>query len=253
MAAVPSTLMLAGATQVIVAAAFFMVGNRLRRRPVAAESRAAALGFVGWWWGLAIYLAVQGILVLAAAAGAMPLWAHLANRLLSGPLLCAAVAGLAFHILFILTGRRWLAWPLAIYYGAAAVAYDALTILAKPTAVVAGEWQVDLVPRASSNQQLWDLVLASIGLPIILCSIAFILLATRVESREQRTRAVLVGSSMLIWVGSGLLAQLAGSNAIKFVTLVLFGLAAALLVFIAYYPPRPMRRWIAAGRHANSG
>lgn len=241
-----TTLALAGVTQLIVGGAFALVGNRLRKRPVAEAARGPTLAFAFWWLGLAVYLVLQGALDVAAVAGWAPLEAHLGIRLFSGPLLCAAVAGLAYHILFILTGRRALAWPVGVYYAVAAVAYDALILVGHPAGVLAADWQVDLVPAPATTDPRWGAVLASIGLPVILCSIAFLVLARRVVSREQRMRANLVGSSMLLWVGSGLLAQLAGTNAEKFVTLVVFGLAAAILVFIAYYPPGPVRRWIAA-------
>src|SRR6185436_1572132 len=102
-------------------------------------------------------------------------------------------------------------------------------LAAHPTGVVAGDWQVDLSPTGPIGLP-WTLVLASIGIPVILCSIAFLVLAPRLPKREQRYRATLVGSSILVWVGSGLFAQVAGGAVAKFVTLVLFGLAAAVLV-----------------------
>ncbi len=151
MSLAPPTLAVAGATQILVAAAFFLVGNRLRKRNVAGASRGAVLAFVGWWWGLAIYLGMVGALAVAAVAGWMPFSVHLASRLFAGPLLCAAVAGLAYHILFILTGRSAWRWVLAVYYGAAAIAYDALTLASHPTSVVAAAPLLVRVARKSAT------------------------------------------------------------------------------------------------------
>src|SRR5690349_17610385 len=145
------TLAAAAATQALVALAFFFVGHRLRRRSVDDASRLAARAFVLWWWALAAYLAMQSVLLLLAIAGVTPVWLHLGARLLSGPLLCAGVAGLAFHILFILTGRDSSLVPLAAYYALAAVAYDGLTVAAQPSQVVVGRWQVDLGPVAPTS------------------------------------------------------------------------------------------------------
>lgn len=237
----PFSTMLAvvGLTHLAVAFAFLRVGRASWRRPVAASSRTAVRAFTVWWWGLAAYLAMVGLLDVAAAFGWAPLRVHVATRLLAGPVLGAAVAGLAFHILYILTGRAWIRWPIALYYGAAGLAYDALILLGRPTGVVVGDFQVDLVPGVRGPYAAWwQLVLTSFGLPAIGAGVAFLVLGLRSQDRAQRRRGVLVGASIACWVASGLAAQLGTSAPFKFVTLVLFGLAAAVLVTIAYVPAK---------------
>lgn len=244
------SLTAAAGTQIIVAVAFFLVGQRLWRRAFDVENRGPALAFVAWWWTLATYLAMQGVLLTLALGGYMPLGLHIAARLIAGPLLCAGVAGLAYHIIFILSGKHWPGAVLAVYYAICALAYDILTLSANPTAVVAGDWQFELTPRPMTTP--WAIVLASIGVPVILCSIAFLWIGRRLGDAEQRYRATMVGTSIFIWVGSGLLAQLAGGQAWKFVTLVLFGLAAAILSLMAYFPPGRIQLWLSR-RQASQG
>lgn len=241
-----ATLALAGATRLATAAAFLVVARRFHARSVATAHRGPRDAFVLWWCAFAAYLAVQGGLDVAAAAGFTPLWPFAAFRLITGPLLGLAAWGLASYILYLWSGRGW-PTALAFYYGAAGAIYAMNAWLHAPDHVQVTAWTANAAYSKPMDSPLLGAILASFGLPLVLGSLAYLALATRVHDREQRYRIVLVGSSLLLWVTSGFAAELAGSLLARFVAIVLLGLFTAGAVLAAYFPPGPVRRWLRAG------
>jgi hypothetical protein len=76
-------------------------------------------------------------------------------------------------------------------------------------------------------------------------SLAYLGLARHVHGAS-RFRIVLLASSLLLWVLSGLLAELAAGEMLRFVAIVVLGLLTAGTVALAYFPPPPVARWLAA-------
>lgn len=239
-------LALVGSVHLVTAAAFVAVGLRLRSRAVQAPLGLARDAFVVWWLAFAAFLAGQGVVDLLAAAGSLPLWVAATFRIGSGPLLAVAAWGLAYHILFLWTGRRGLALPLGLYYAVAGVAYSAWLWAHRPVAVAVGDWSADVAYAEPVTGPLWNAVLASIGLPLVLGAMGYLALAPLVHRRDQRYRIVLVGASLLVWVVAGYSAQVAAGEVARFVAIVVLGLFTAGSVLAAYFPPAPVRRWLAA-------
>lgn len=241
-----SALMLAlvGLVHLVTAAAFVAVGHRLRVRSVLPDLGMARDAFVAWWWAFAAYLAGEGALAMLAAAGWSPLGPFLAFRLLSGPLIAAAAWGLAYHVLFLWSGRPGWALALAFYYGAAGCAYSMSVWLHGPVGVEVTSWSADVAYREPLGGALWQAVLVSMGLPLVLGSLAYLGLVRKVDGRAPRYRIVLVASSLLVWVASGYLAESAGGVAAQFIGVVLLGLLTAGAVTAAYFPPPAVQRWL---------
>jgi hypothetical protein len=244
---VSATLAAAGAVHLVTAAAFVAVGRRFHRLKTAEGARLARRAFVAWWWGFAAYLFGAGSLDLLAAAGVRPLVAFVAFRAASGLLLAAAAWGLAYHILYLWSGRQGWALPLAFYYGAAGAAYTLLVLLSHPAGVTVTAWSAEVQYVVPPQGALWDAVLASVGLPLVLGSLAYLGLALKAHDRERRYRIILVGGSLLLWVVSGFAAEVGGSEAARFAAIVLLGLLSAAAVTAAYHPPSPVRRWLGKG------
>lgn len=243
----PLTLAAVGAVHLVTAAAFFAVGARFRSRRVEVGLGLARNAFIAWWACFGTYLALQGAIDVAAAARHAPFAAVLAFRLLAGPLIAAAAWGLAFHILFLWSGKGAWALPLAFYYGAAGAVYACWVWFHGPQGVEVGRWTAELRYAEPLDGPVWSIVLASFGLPLVLGSLAFLALALKVHDREKRYRILLVGTSLLLWVVSGYAAQVGAGDGLRFVTIVVLGLATACTVMAAYYPPAPIRRWLHHG------
>ncbi len=210
-----------------LAASFVVVGAAVRAPPRGAGA-GAAFAFVVWWWALAAYLASQGTLYVAASAGAAPFGAFLAARLLAAPLLTAAAGGLTYYLVVLFTGRSGARWPVALLYGACAIAYAALVIARGPAGVSVGRWTADLAYARAAPPLVQELLYLAIGLPPILGSLAYGSLAFRLRDPTRRYRAGLVSASILAWVGSGLAAHLGADETAQLATLVGAGSAAAL-------------------------
>jgi hypothetical protein len=232
------TLAVVGLVNALTAATFAAVGTRLLGRAVPAEDRFAMRALTVWWWCMGLFLALQAALAFAGVLGLLAVPAFTAVRYLSGPLLATGSWGLCFHILYLATGRQGLAVLLGVYFAAVAVAYDASTFLHPIVALMPTAWEV--TPAYSPPLQgdpLWTAVLAGVGLPLIAACLTYLGLVGKLEARAQKRRVVLVSSGILLWVATGLAAQLAGGPLARFFTITVLGLLAALAVFLAYFPP----------------
>lgn len=239
------TLALVGIVSCLTAATFVAVGWRMRGRRVDAANRGPRDAFVLWWWGFAAYLAGRGALDLAAAAGWTPLPAFVAFRLATGPLLGAAAGGLAHYIVYLWSGRSWRV-ALTLYYAAAALAYSVSVWLHRPTHVEVTAWSTGVAYEVPFDGPLLALVLASFGLPLVLGSLAYLGLLFRTHDRRLRYRISLVGTSLLLWVTSGYAAEVSGAPVLRFVAIVVLGLATAGAMLAAYFPPATVRHWLDA-------
>lgn len=233
----------------VTAAAFIAVGRSFLARPVTAGMTLPRNAFVTWWWGFAAYLAGTGLLDLAAAAGYVWFPAFVVHRVVSGPLIAAAAWGLGFHILYLWSGKASWAIPLAFYYGAAGAAYSFTIWMHGPTGVVVTDWSANIGFETPVGGPLWQIVLASVGLPLVLGSLAYLGLAWKVHDRPQRYRIVLVASSILLWVSSGYAAEVGGGQVVRFVAIVVLGLVTACTVMLAYFPPKSVQHWLEAPQH----
>lgn len=248
------TLAIASLVDLAAAVLFCYIGAVVARRPVPADSRAASLAFAAWWFGIGGNGLLTGARGIAAAFGLTDRGAgrgvFLALYVLAILLTIAAVCGLLFYLLYLFTGRRGLLRPLVAFYTLyALVALYALWRL-EPSAIVAGKWfaQVTVAHQDALGGALLGILVALLLLPQIGGAIAYLTLYPRVRGAEQRFRVLLVSLALLVWLGSALAAPMlrlgehewwqAGGR--------LVGLTAAIVVLIAYRPPRLVRERLAA-------
>lgn len=239
------TLALAGTLHLVASASFAYVAHRVARRAGDGDGRWAQRGFLAWWRAMSGYLAIQAGLTYLAAAGETPLGLHLALRVVTIPLLCIATWGLVTHFLYVLTGRVAVVPWTAAAYAVVMVAFFVASASPLPQGVEVGAWFVQL--EGTGEGLLYRLVYLAVGLPTIAASVGYLAVGRRVDDPAARRRIRLVGSGILTWVGSGLVAFLGGSDLVRFFTLTVLGIGASLLVLAAYAPPSQER---AAARQA---
>lgn len=240
------SIVTSGIIHLVAAASFLAVGAALRRRDVAPPERAAAIGFVTWWWALAAYMGITGAVTLAASTGWDSRVGIIAWRIGTAPLLAAAMWGLTYYVVHLVTGRRRLMEPIAAFYAVAGLALIGAFLAQDPAGIRADAWVVDPEYASPWSGPGYSIILAAFGLPPIAASVAYASLIPKLESRAQRYRVALVAASILAWVGGGLAARVSASDFVVFVTLVGFGLAASVTVLAAYFPPRPVAEWLDA-------
>lgn len=240
------TLIAAAAVAWTVAVVYAYVGFRLlERRPGHDATKRALLAFASWWWILAGNIAIGGAMYLAAGFGftSLPLqvtWAHV-ERLL----LVASLVGLTYYLIYVLWGRSF---PLVMgtYY----TVYYALLLYAlaraEPIGIHIGAWRTDLVYANDDNGVLTAINgLLLLGPPVGLCLFGLVVAARRRLALEPIHRyrfATVCGALIVWWIVAVVAGQRVamGYEAFQFVNRFL-GLAAALVILMAYRPPAWIR------------
>lgn len=236
------SLVVAGVVSILTGLSFGLVARAVSRRGATRGSLHARRAHELWWLGLGGYLVVQGALTLMAAGGGLTLGLYLASRALLIPALCAGTWGITSFILYLYRGSTAHFRPLGVLYALVAVLF-AWATFGQPQQLFVREWIVTL----DDTGALYRLVYVLVGLPPILASVAYLALLPRIEGREQRYRVLLLAGSILAYVGSGLAGRLSARSEVVFVTLVLFGIGAAVASLAAYYPPPLVRRLLRGG------
>lgn len=227
-----TTLLVAGTSSIVTGLAFGYVALAIQRRLTSPDTRLANLTLSTWWGLLGIYLALHGALTVLAGYSSLSLEVYLALRIVMIPLLCGSVASLVHHLVFIYTGNPRLSKGLAAVYIPITILF-AYATFASPQTLHVSAWLVSLDDSAPA----YALTYALVGIPPILASFAYLALLRSVKDPVLRMRIWLVSLTIASYIGSGLAARLSSSDGVKFVTLVGFGFAAAILVLVAYHPP----------------
>lgn len=222
---------------------FGYVGRRLQRRPVPAEDALAWRLFVVWWYGLAFTTLVGAANTALAFAGLASLPLFLVMTTLTLVVLCVALWGLLYYLIYVFTGsKRSLPW-LTVFY----VAYLGLLVYyiygSGPSGVRLTHWNAQLEYSHQITGPVFAVVLALLVLPQILGAMAYATLYFRTPERTQRYRIALVSTSIIVWFGSALYGSVAGLAETTYWQLAsrLIGLAASAAVLMAYVPPRFIR------------
>lgn len=236
------TLLATGAVTIVTGLAFLLVGVATSRKLASGPRLLARRAHTTWWLGLGAYLVLQGGLSAWAANGALTLDVYLASRVLAIPLLCAAVWGLSYYLVYLYSGSTQSVVPLATFFvGVMALFFYATFAL--PQQLIVEKWTVAL----DDTDPAYRLVYLAVGTPPIIASVAYLGLLRRVREAEQRYRITLIGASILLYVASGLVARLIAVDILIFITLVLLGLGAAAASVAAYYPPRRLKELLRRG------
>lgn len=226
------------------------VGWRLSRRQVEGPSRLALGLFTTWWASLAV-ISVAGALVrLGVAAGAVSFPLYLTYVYLSLLLLCLALWGLLYYLVYLLTGSRRSFAAITVFYAALFVSYVYLVTAARPQGVTVegSRIVVDYARELAPGVTLF--FLATLLGPQLVASIGYFRLFFKVDDRTARYRIGLVSSTIFTWFLSSAVGAATEATTSDWWLLAssLIALAASLLILAAYLPPRWVRdRWGIAG------
>lgn len=235
------TLLISTLFATVSAGIYGYVGWRLGKRVIASsQARLAWELFTVWWYGLAASTLIGGFLNLLGAFSLASLPLFVTATYLNILVICLALFGLLYYLIFLFSGnRRWLR-PLAGFY----TLYYALLVYyitaSGPSHVTVGRWSTTLAYRAPLTGPFFTLIVVLLLLPQILGGLAYFTLYFHVPEATQRYRILLVSWSIILWFTSPLIAQAGGfgqQDAWQ-LTSRLIGLAAALTILMAYLPPR---------------
>lgn len=248
---VSQTLLASAAFAFLTGAIYAFVGHRLSRRPIPGPGKLAAAGFIAFWYGLAVstMLGGTGLQALFGAFDRTSLAFSLIISQVSLLAISVALWGLLYYLVYLYTGRTNAWIPIATFYAAFYLFLQYFIWDAGPIGVHAEKWQVvvdyekDVQNLPATDPYLLSLIIGLL-VPQILASLAYLSLVYRVKSPTQRYRILLVSLSILVWFGSPLIAlgaDVAQQDTYQVVSRTI-GLLAAVVIFLAYYPPGFFRR-----------
>lgn len=237
------TLLVAAFANLLVALTYGYVGAQMTRRQASDEGRLAVRLFAVWWYGLAGVTALVAVQDVLAAFGVTALAAYLTIQNLVLTALSVALFGLLYYLAYLFTGSRAILAPLVAFYAALYVGLVYVVAYREPVAVTVESWRV-VIDYAHALDPVVGIVLVALLVgPHIVGALAYFSLFFRLRDRTQRYRIGMVALSIGGWFTSSLVASLVGASQLAWWPLVslLIGFLGALLVAMAYAPPRFMR------------
>lgn len=227
-------------------AVYFLIGRGLGRRQLQAGPDHLAWQALRWvWFGQAarIFIAVaSAVLVLI---GITNLYVHITLGLLVLLGLAVTLWGLLSYIAYLYTGKVGWITGLAIFYGLYFVFLVYTALARQPTGVILTGGGSAVTYAQSAAPLVGLIYLAVLLLPQLVGSLFLFSLFFRVKEANQRYRILLVSGSIFIWFGLALASLFVpdlGQAAWWPLTNQLIGLATALIIYWAYFPPMLIQR-----------
>lgn len=235
-----TTLYAAAGVAVAIAAVYAYIGLRISQRRVSQESRSASRAFTAWWMGLSANTALGGLQALLAAAGVTGIGPHITLTFVTFLVLSVALWGLLYYLVYLYTGSSGWMVPLAFFYLAYYLAIVGYLWQLGPQGVDVSGWTVSLSYAQEPTGPLATVLLVLLVGPQLLASLAYFSLIFKVQDRTRRYRVLLVSLAILTWFGSTLIASFTGAGGTDLWQIAsrAIGLAAALSILAAYFPPR---------------
>lgn len=230
------TLAVAAALSFAVAACYLGVARAVNARP-AESGRLAKRMFALWWLSLALIETLRGATATLGAleAASAPLAATARYATLA--ILCSGLAGFLYYVAYLYAPwERALLVVGASYVAVYATATSVLTPN-QPESLSVSTWDVALVNRAEITPAWEATLVLALVVPLLAAVLAYASLYARLPERAQRRRVALVSSSVVLWVGSALLA-IYGTAPLATTGRLVVGPLAALLALMAYLPRR---------------
>ncbi|MCA1813024.1 MAG: hypothetical protein LC624_03615 [Halobacteriales archaeon] len=244
---VQATLLVSAGFAFVSGIVYSVVGQAVRQRAVGEAHRRANFMFALWWWSLAALSIINFASALSAAAGlvpSVPLLVAVSDTTLL--LLCVALMGLLYYLLYLFTGRAGLLAPIVAVYLGVFLLLLWLIAASDPVGVEVARWGTRLTYADPPSSALGVALAVGLLLPQALGALAYLNLARRLEDRAQRTRVEMVSVSILLWFLSSLAGSAAGlgQNDAWQVASRCISLAASLTILAAYRPtPWMQRHW----------
>jgi hypothetical protein len=239
------TLLFSAFFAVIAASIYSYVGWRLSKRVISSSDARLAWGsFTIWWYGLAATTLIGGFQNLFGVVGLTSLPLFVTATYVNILVICLALWGLLYYLIYLFTGNRRLLPPLAVFYMIYYILLVYYITASIPGNVNVGRWSTTLTYRVPLTGPFFVILLVFLLLPQIIGGFAYFTLYFRVTDVTQKYRVLLVSLSIIVWFLSPLIALSGGvaqqdwwQFASRFI-----GLAAALIILMAYLPPRWLKQ-----------
>ncbi|MEA3190845.1 MAG: hypothetical protein QOD77_1427 [Thermoplasmata archaeon] len=232
------------ALQVATAGLYLMLALALGRRATEPSVRGALNMFRAWWFLLAAVTLTEPLQVLLYLDGLLPIWLYLTLVQVNLLAICGALAALLCYLVYAYQGstRSW--FLVAAGYGAfAAFLLGVVNHAGTPARIAFGPNGLDRDPPIDLAGPVGILLIALLLGPQILASIAYLRLYPKADTPTQRYRIVLIGAAISAWFTVSFVGAVLRQTGPEWQTATrVLGLAAAVLVLLAYFPPPSFQR-----------
>lgn len=231
---------LSTALKLIAAVTYGFVGWRLaRRRFERVDERFAWRAFVTWWLALAVATALGVAQTLLALSGVRVLEIYVGISIVNILLICISLWGLIYYLVFLYTGTARAVRPLIIFYVLYFSSLVWMTVYRHPVGISLQQYTVSLEYDREISAAILFPLLFLLVFPQIIGALMYFRLFFKVTEPALRYRIALVSWSIIGWFGISFLAPFVGLSSQSWWPLAssVLGLAAALLIYLAYFPP----------------
>jgi hypothetical protein len=228
---------------VVATAIYLFLGWRFARRPVSPENRLPTLQFSLFWLGLGLvtFLGAAESAMVSVAPPSLP--AVVTATYIEILLLSAALWGLVGYLIRLYTGRSFLV-PLTVLYAVLYVLLVYFITASGPAGVTVTLGRVSLQFATPISGPVLGILFVILIVPEYLGAVLYFTLFFRTRDPTARYRIALVSWGLVGFFSVGtanVAARLGGS--LGAVTLgALLGLVPVLVILMAYYPPRSLRK-----------
>lgn len=233
------TLIFGTIFSIVSAGIYFYVARTLgQRHAISPDARMAWKLFVVWWYALAGVTFVSGMLNLIGAIGLTSLPLFLTFTQLEILVVCIALYGLMYYLIYIFTGNRKALPVLTIAYILYYFLFMYYLNVSIPIGVSINRWNVGVNYQHQPTGPFVTLLLVLLVFPQIFGSLAYFTLYFRVKEVTQKYRVALVSWSIIVWFLSAFIASISGLSQYDWwqITSRVIGLCATLTILMAYRP-----------------
>jgi hypothetical protein len=239
------TLLISTLLSLIAAGTYVYIGWWLSKRVISSvEARLAWQSFTIWWYALAATTAIRSFQNLLGALNLADLTLFTTANYVNILVLCIALWGLLYYLIYLFTGNSRSLVPLTIFYMIYYVFLVYYITASMPSNVEISRWDTTLAYRHTLSGPIFVILVVLLLLPQIIGGFAYFTIYFRVSDVTQKYRVLLVSWSIIIWFLSPLLALAGGLSEQDWWQLAsrLIGLGAAVTILIAYLPPRWLKQ-----------
>lgn len=235
------TLLISTLFSLISAGTYVYIGWWLSKRVISSpEARLAWQSFTIWWYALAVTTAIRSFQNLLGAFSLTDLTLFTTANYINILVLCIALWGLLYYLIYLFTGNSRSLVPLTVFYMIYYVFLVYYITASMPSNVEISRWDTSLAYRNTLSGPLFVILIVLLLLPQIIGGFAYFTIYFRLSDVTQKYRVLLVSWSIIIWFLSPVLALAGGLSEQDWWQLAsrLIGLGAAVTILMAYLPPR---------------
>src|SRR5574341_96441 len=189
---IQATLFLSALFALVAASIYAYIGWCLSKRVISSsESRLAWQSFTVWWYGLAATTLIGGFLNLFSALGLTTLSLFVTATYINILVICIALWGLLYYLIYLFTGNNQWLLPLAVFYTIYYVSLVYYITASIPEDINITPWRTTLAYRAPLTGPFFGMLIVLLLLPQIIGGLAYFTLYFRVPEVTQKYRILL--------------------------------------------------------------